>query len=287
MAWPYYVLLFAGVFACSTSVIWIKESELHPIVISALRLAIAAVLLAPVTWRDYKRHREAFDLAALRRTTLPAAVLAVHLIMWSYGARMTIAAQATLLVNLVPVAMPFFLAFTADERINRAEILGTTLAMVGVFVLGARDAIAPGGDSAGNVVCFGSMLLFAWYLALGRRNRDFPTIWLYVGPLYAQAAIFSLLLAAPWLGEPEMTHPREWMLMVLLAVVPTIAGHSFLNASMRRLRGQVVGLGNTTQFIFAGVMAFVMLGEVPPLLFYAASILVVAGVAVIVLRRER
>jgi drug/metabolite transporter (DMT)-like permease len=277
-----YAALLAGVFACSTSVIWIKGSTLHPAVIAALRLAIAAVVLAPVAWRELRRHRGSFAPSHLWRTTLPAAVLALHFISWNHGAQITLSAQATLLVNLVPVAMPFFLWWSAGERVTRIELLGTLLAVAGVLVFGLRDALAPGGNAAGTAVCFASMLLFAWYLALGRRNRDFPSIWLYVTPLYAQAAVFAALVSLPVLDLPALGRPREWLLLAGLAVVPTIAGHSLLNAAMRRVRGQVVGLVNTAQFVFAGAMALVIFGEIPPPVFYAASALVAAGVFVVV-----
>lgn len=278
----HHLLLLLGVFTCSTAVIMINASTTHPFVLAALRLTFASVLLAPLAWRELSRHRGTFTADHWRRTLLPALVLALHFISWSYGARMTIAAQASLVVNLAPAAIPFFLHWIVGERINRAEILGTVIALAGVVLLSVRDALTGGGDFWGNVVCFGSMLLFAWYLALGRKNRDFPSLWLYVVPVYAQAAVICLLAALPWLHTFAVNDTREWLLMLGLAVLPTIMGHSLLNASMRHLRGQVVSLGNVGQFIFAGVMAWLLFGQVPPVAFYGASLLVVAGVALVV-----
>jgi len=285
MFWRY-VILLAGVFACSTSVIMIKTSHAPPIVLAAMRLLLAAVLLAPVFWRDWRRHRAAFTRDHLRRALLPAGVLALHFISWAYAARMTAAAQATLIVNLVPIAIPFFLHALLGERINRREILGTALALGGIVVLTAGDALTGGGDFRGNLVCFGSMLLFAWYLTLGRRNRDFPTLWLYVVPVYAFAALICLIAALPRLGtllDPRVAgSAREWLLLLGMACIPTIIGHSLLNASMRHLRGQIVSLCNVGQFVFAGVMAFFLFHESPPAAFYISSVLVVAGITVVV-----
>ena len=277
-----YAALLTGVFACSISVIFIKATPTHPVVLAALRLLVAVALLAPVYFRETRRHREAFTRSHLRRTTLPAIVLAGHFISWTYGARLTFAAQASLIVNLVPAVIPFFLHAVVGERINRSEILGTVIALAGVAVLTAHDAFAHTGDTWGNLVCFGSMLLFAWYLALGRRNRDFPSIWLYVVPVYLQAGIICLLVALPWLDAFLPGSLREWFFILALAVVPTIFGHSLLNLSLRYLRGQIVSLCNVGQFIFAGVIAFLLFGESPSALFYGASAIVVAGIAVVV-----
>ncbi len=281
MVWRY-LLLFTGVFACSTAAIMIKASTTHPLVLAALRLLLAAALLSPVFVREWQRHPGAYTRTHLRRSVLPAFVLALHFISWSYGARMTLSAQASLIVNLVPVALPFLLLGLTGERINRTEIVGTALALAGVAALTARDALAGGGDAWGNAVCFGSMLLFATYLALGRKNRDFPSLWLYVVPVYALAGLICLAVAAPALHTFDLGSGREWALMVALACVPTIIGHSLLNQAMRHLRGQIVSLCNVGQFVFAGVLAYFLFDERPALAFYAGSALVVGGIALVV-----
>jgi drug/metabolite transporter (DMT)-like permease len=278
-----YALLFLGVFACSTSAIFIRSSTSDPLVLSALRLAIASVLLIPVFILELRKHRGAFNGSHVRRTFIPSVVLAVHLISWTLGARMTQVAQATLIVNLVPVALPFFLFWLVRERINRAEVAGTALALVGLVVMSIKDAFSARGSPLGDAVCFVSMLLFALYLCLGRRNRDFPSIWLYVIPVYAQAAVICLLVALPRFGTFEAGSAREWAIMTGLAVVPTMCGHSLLNAAMRRIRGQIVSLCNVSQFVFAAIMGYLLFGEIPKAVFYAASAIVVAGVSIVVL----
>jgi len=278
-----YFLLMVGVFACSTSAVLIKESHTQPMVLTALRLIVAVALLSPFLKGERDRHRGVFTREHLRRTRLPAAVLAVHLITWTLAARMTTAAQASMIVNMVPAAIPFFLHWIAAERINGAEIAGTALVLIGMAVLFVRDALSATGSAWGNGLCLISMLLFAWYLALGRRNRDFPTVWLYVGPVYAQAAAVCLLVALPWVADFDYHSAREWSLILGLALVPTLAGHSLLNGAMRRLRGQVVSLCNVSQFLFAGVMGYFLFGEIPPLAFYVATALAVAGVALVIL----
>jgi len=260
----------------------IKASATHPFVLSAVRLLLAGALLTPLFLREHRKHRDALPAGWLKCTTLPALVLAAHFISWAYGARMTLTAQASLIVNLAPVALPFFLWWLMDERINRREVVGTVLALAGVVVLSAKDAFSGGGDVAGNFVCFASMLVFAWYLALGRRNRDVPSLWLYVVPVYWQAAVICSLAALPWAGTLDVGSTREWTLLVGLAVVPTIIGHSLLNLAMRALRGQLVSLCNVGQFVFAGLMAWGLFGEAPAAIFYAAATLVVAGVALVV-----
>ena len=277
------LLLVLGVIACSTAAILIKASLTHPLVLTALRLPIATLVLSPLFFLHLRRDPAAFTRAHARRIVLPACVFAAHLITWAYGARMVLSAQANLIVGLAPIALPFFLHALVGEAINRREIVGTSIALAGVAVLSARDAIAPGGSVTGNVMCFVSMVLFAWYLALGRRNRDFPSLWLYIVPVYFLAGLICLAIASPLLAGIGATSAHEWLLIVGLAVIPTIVGHTILNQSMRHLRGQIVSLANLGQFIFSGVIAYFLFHELPPPLFYVASVLAVGGVSAVVL----
>jgi drug/metabolite transporter (DMT)-like permease len=80
----------------------------------------------------------------------------------------------------------------------------------------------------------------------------------------------------------DVASGREWALMIGLAAIPTVCGHSLLNSAMRRIRGQIVSLCNSSQFLFAGVMGYLIFGEVPRAIFYAASAIVLAGVAIVV-----
>jgi len=277
-----YFLLFLGVFACSTSAVFIRLSTVNPFVLTAMRLLIAVVALSPVLLAQVRRHMGAFTRDHVRRTHLPAVVLAAHLMIWTVGARMTAVAQSSLIVNLVPIAVPFFLLWIAGERINRAEVAGTVLAIVGLVALSLRDFLTGRGSLAGDALCFLSMLLFALYLALGRRNRDFPSVWLYVIPVYGQAALVCLAVAIPWLPTLAGASAREWEILGALAAIPTICGHSLINQSVRTIRGQVVSLCNMSQFIFAGVMGYLLFRELPGSVFYAASAIVVAGVVIVV-----
>ncbi len=281
MPWRY-ALLFLGAFASSMSVILIRMSHANSIVLSALRLLLAAALLSPVFWLEWRRHRAAWTRSHWVRTLPPSLLLAVHFSSWAYGARLTVAAQASLIVNLVPIVMPFFLHWLVRERINRVEICGTLLALAGVVVLTARDAFAGGGNYWGNIVCFISMLLVACYVALGRRNRDFPSLWLYVIPIYLQAGLICLALSLPWLGQFDAGSSREWLSVIGLACVPTILGHSLLNYSVRHLRGQVVGLVFASQFIFPAILAVSLYQERLTPLFCTASVIVLAGITLVV-----
>lgn len=267
------LLLLLSVFSASTAVIMIKASTTHPVLLASLRLFVAALVLLPLFLRDLRRHRGAYTRAHLRASIVPGLMLAVHFMSWVVGARMTPTANASLIVNLVPLAMPFFLAWVAHEPLTRREAVATAVALSGVVILTASDLSLNPTYFAGDLISFGSMLFYALYLALGRRNRTFPTVWLYLVPLYGVAAVASMAVALLFVNPIQPYSAREAALILGLGVVPTVIGHSLLNRAMRVFRGQIVSIVNMGQFVFAGLMAFVLWREVPRPSFYVASAL--------------
>ena len=189
------LILIVGVFACSTAVVLIKSCDTHPVLLAAWRLIIGASILTPLYWRDRARYRDHYTRRQHLGALLPGTFFAIHLVSWAAGARLTPAAHASLIVNMVPVVMPFLMVLLVREVVTRMELVGTAVAMVGLVLLTAGDFSLNRAFFAGDLVCFGSMLMFATYLAFGRRNRHVPSLWLYVVPLYWVAGILCLVLA--------------------------------------------------------------------------------------------
>lgn len=275
-------ILILGVFACSTAVIMIKMCTVDPVLLASFRLLVASITLTPLFLRDLHAHRGRYTQRDLARTFLPGALLAVHFITWIIAARMTVAANASLIVNLVPVVMPFLLIAVVGERINRGEIIGTGTAMAGLFLLTVADYKLDRGHFWGDVLCFVSMLFFAVYLVLARRNRKLvPTMWLYVVPIYYLAGILCLVAALATGANPFQVYSvRNIQLILGLGLIPTVIGHSTLNYALKHLRGQIVSIVNMGQFIFAGTMAYFLLDEFPKPTFYPACLLLVTGCAI-------
>ncbi len=270
-------LLTLGVWASSTAVIFIRLSHLPAEVLCAWRLLLAALLLSPFAWSAIRCTHLRARRPAIFATLLPGLALAAHLISWTYGARMTNASQATLIVNMTPLAMPFILLFVARERINRGEWFGTVLALCGLLVLLVPRLEMSSGSFFGNFVCFASMLFSAIYLGLGRLSRHDGSIWLYLVLVYFWAGL-ACLLASLLRHAAQIIPPRtEWLWIFALVLVPTIIGHGLLNKSVRTLGAQTVSVCNLGQSAFASLMAWLLFQERPSMTFYPAAVLIALG----------
>jgi len=269
-----FVLLVFGIVACASAVIIIRLSQIPPVTLAAYRLLGAALFLSPLFFREWRAQHGRWPLRQLLTVPFwPALMLALHFITWIMGARLTPAANASLIVNLAPLVMPFLLYLFLRERINRKEAVATVFALVGVAVLGFSDYTISATFLQGDVICFVSMLFFSIYLVLGRKNRSGLSLWLYMVPLYFYAFCFCLLCALCLEAPLRFYGWRETGLALALALIPTVIGHTVLNYAMRRLRGQVVSILSMFQFVFAGILSYLFFREVPSATFYGVSFL--------------
>jgi drug/metabolite transporter (DMT)-like permease len=283
-------LLFFGVFVCSTSVIFIKASAIPPLALASLRLLAASFFLFPIYLRDFRRYGSIRPAQYLKASMLPGFFLALHFITWNIGARLTTAANSSLIVNLVPIVMPFFLYGYAHEKLSILEWIATGFAICGLILMGSGDFRIGAAYFRGDVTCFVSMLFLTCYLALGRRNRNIPSIWLYLVPLYCFGGLFCA--TASLALEPVLQTPyrlREVFFVLAITLGPTITGHTILNYSMKHLRGQIVGIIVMTQFVYAGILAFFLFDERPHWTFYPSSLVLLlsAWLAIAGHRRQK
>ncbi|NVK29361.1 MAG: DMT family transporter [Gammaproteobacteria bacterium] len=283
------LVLLVGITCGASSVIFIRGSQQDPILLVFYRTAIAVIALSPLFIYHYRRAdvtmRHYLRTTHLKNCLLPAAIFALHFVTWNMGARATAAANATLLVNLVPVAMVGVLWLLFRELPTRREMLATALAILGVLIVSVPAIELNPEHLIGNAFCLVSMVFFAFYLALAKRFSHLPSLWLYVVPLYALTGLMCLpfgLWRSDWLSFIDQT---DVLMTLALGLVPTVFGHSILNRMMQLMPGQTVSVINTFQFVIAGLLAFWLWGEQPEPLFYLGSVSIVAALMILVLRR--
>jgi drug/metabolite transporter (DMT)-like permease len=202
---------------------------------------------------------------------------------WTIAARNTIAANANLIVNMIPLFMPLAVFALTREIPKRFEIAGTAVALVGFAVLSVPSFRGTSETLPGDALAFGSMLFLATYLALARRNRGPGSVWIYVMPLYLVAGLLCVLTSLFFTSPAEQSYsPINILTLGGIILGPTVIGHSAINQAMARLPVQLVGLSQLSQTIWAGLMGLLVFGEVPHPLFAVAAACITGGVIIII-----
>jgi drug/metabolite transporter (DMT)-like permease len=278
-----YLILTLGIVGAASSVFFIKKSGLQPASLAASRLLLCVLVLAPMFFIELRRRGGVMSGRQLLCVLPGAVLLTTHFVTWFYGVRQTSASLSTLMVNLSPVVTPIFMWILFRDRLTRGEIIGSLIAMSGVFVL-ASFAEGDGISTLSGVLwCCGSMVLCVGYLVAGRRLGRGMGFFTYMVPMYLVAGLLSTGVAV-MLGETLPPLNRHEVMMAFgAAIFPTVIGHTALNWSMMHLRTQTVSIANLGQFVFVAILAIPILHELPPPVLAPASVLIVGG-AVMVIR---
>ncbi|MDR3575555.1 MAG: DMT family transporter [Anaerolineaceae bacterium] len=275
------LLLFFGVFCMSTAIIMIKASTEQPLLVASYRLLVAALVLSPFFFRDLRTYRASYGWKQLKSSVVPAVILAVNFIAWVIGARMTQVASASLISNLTPVAMPFFLYAFYKEKITHREVVGTIFTLAGLVVLSGSSLSLSKTNFFGDLICLLSMFTFVTYMAIGRKNSSQMTLWLYLVPLYFIAGLICLICSLPFINPIKAYTLPNILYMLGLGLIPTVFGHTILNYSMKYIRGQVVSVTNLSQPIFSSILGFFIFGERPQAVLYFSAAFILVGILIV------
>jgi len=269
-----------GVLMSASAVLMIKASTISPALLAALRLFGATAVLLPFWWKETGKIGRQSLWESVKPSILPGLFLGLHFISWNAGARATLAGNASLVVNTVPLVMPFLSWTFLREGPTKREIAGTSLALAGIVLLAWGDYHFSPEHLVGDGLCLLSMLVYAVYILLARKRAKPGALFTYITPLYASGALVCLAWALVFEQPFKPVGGFDVLLVVGLVVFPTLAGHSIANWAMTVVRAQTVSLLNLTQFVFAGILAFFVFGEVPNGVFFLTAALVAAGAGV-------
>jgi len=224
------------------------------VAIAAWRLVIAAMLLLPLAGRGLK---EILRLSGSERLLLVLAglSLAAHFFTWIAAVQATTVANAAIFfsINPVVVAVAGFLIF--KERLGWKLYLAIALGLCGALVIGLDDFSLAPGHLKGDAWAMVSAVLFAAYFLLGKRVRRSLSTPVYVAAIYAVAALAGLA-GMLILGLPLVEYDsRTWLCFVLMALVPTLIGHTSFNHALRYLKTGWLSAATLTEPLLAGLVA--------------------------------
>jgi drug/metabolite transporter (DMT)-like permease len=293
----YALAVIAAVFLSTTAIFirYLTRTYAIPALVLALwrdvfvvvTLVAAFAIARPGLLRAPARHLPYLALYGL--------VLALFNSLWTLSVALNGAAVATVLAYCSSAFTAILGRIFLKERMGWAKVAAVMLSLSGcALVAGVLGLGSWEGNLAGVLIGVATGLAYALYSLFGRsaanRGLDPWTTLIYT---FAFAAVFLFLVnclpGAPlpgssralgdilWLGASW----KGWLILFLLAAIPTVGGFGLYNVSLSILPSSVASLIVSLEPVFTAVIAYFLLGEVLTAVQLVGAALILGGVAVL------
>jgi|TARA_B110000263_G_scaffold16739_1_gene13406 drug/metabolite transporter (DMT)-like permease len=278
-----YFALIIGIFAISTSAILIRWSSSDPLVIGSYRQTFATFLFLPFLIKDKFKEITSLKINEVMELVLIGLLLGAHFGFWISSVKATSVAASVLLgtCHIVYVSIIGWLIF--GESLNSKGIFGTLVALSGILILFWGDLIEDPGNFKGNILAFISGILAGLYYLGGRKHRKKISLPTYAFMVYLSSAISMWIIVLVQDLEYQQISNSEFKLFFLMALVPTLLGHTMQNWALAFLPAYIISITLLVEPIGSGLLAWLIFNEIPSLGVLIGGIIVLCGVYVVAL----
>lgn len=250
--------------------------DLHGLTIAALRLYIAATILFVIL--KTLRVRVFVDLSD-RNLLIAVLSTVVNYIFFHIGLEHTGAANAMMLENTAPFFVLAILFFLAGERIRRRDLMGTGIAIIGVFLTISGDISLGGEGLQGDLLEIVAGLSWAGFIIASSRALKKSADTAERLNFLFSVFVCSAVLLTPYLFlYPIEASTEDIVWLLVLGIVPTALAYYLWYEAAARVSTITASLLFTLSVIFTFVNAYLFLGENLSVNALIGAVLIVFGV---------
>ncbi|RLI78946.1 EamA/RhaT family transporter [Archaeoglobales archaeon] len=197
--------------------------------------------------------------------------LGIHFASWMESLMHTSVAISTTIVCTHAIFSAIFSKFL-KESVEAKQIIGILIAICGIYFLSGAESDA---EFIGVVLALMGAVAGGVYFTTGRVVRNKMGLHDYMLSTYFFAAITTLILTISMQLNLFNYKLETWMFFVLLAILPMLIGHTFLNYALRHIKVVPVTASVLGEVVGATLLAYLMLGQTlqPQAYLYMAIIL--------------
>ncbi len=277
------VLLVIAVTGVSTSAPVIREAAAPALALAAWRNLLGAAVVVPIALGSRPRRQALRTMTRrdARLAIVAGTLLGLHFALWIPSLSYTSVASSVALVATQPV-WSALIARLRGEHVSRAAWTGILVAVTGAFVLSGLDLSLSSRALAGDLLALLGAICAAAYVTVGAEARQTLSTTTYTAVCYSVAAVG--LLGACLVGGVSLAgYPaRTWWCIVALTVGAQLLGHSVFNRVLATTSATVVSVSILGEAIGGTVLAWIWFAEAPSRGFWAAAVLIFAGVVLVV-----
>lgn len=273
-----YLAVAIGVIAVSTSAILVKVSSAPSGVIAFYRLFFSVLLMLPVFLLKYVSELRLITKRDWVFTGISGIFLAFHFILWFESLNYTSVASSTVLVTLQPLFAFAGAYFFFKEKVSAKAIISGLIAIAGSVIISWGDFKISGSALFGDFLAIVACALVTIYLLFGQTVRKRMSLITYTFIVYSFSSV-TLFIYVLAVGDSFYPYPAsDWVYFVLLAIIPTLLGHTLFNWSIKWLSASIISMAILFEPVGATVLAYYLLGENVMWTQIAGGFVVIVGI---------
>jgi len=283
-----YMILFLGVFALSTSAIFVKLADAPATVTAFYRMLFAAVMLLPFLLVNKKNRKEIGSLSKKQwgLGLLSGLFLAAHYLLWFESLNYTSVASSTVIVTLQPLFSMVGGYFLFKERFSKGAIMGCLVAIAGSIVIGWQDFQISGQALFGDILAFIAAGVITAYFFIGQYLRKSLSLIPYSIIGYASSALILSIFVFCQQTSFVNYSTQTWLSFIGLAFIATILGQTIFNWLLKWLSTSVISMSILGETIGTCILAYFILDEVISLQQGIGIAVILIGLALFLLQQR-
>ncbi|WP_043934299.1 DMT family transporter [Bacillus sp. EB01] len=282
-----YAALAIGVITVSASAIFVKLSHSPSGVIAFYRLFFSVLFMLPLFLAKYTKELQRITKRDWLFTTISGVLLAFHFILWFESLNYTSVASSTVLVTLQPLFAFIGAYFFFKEKITVGAIISGIIAIIGSFIISWGDFQISGMALLGDILALIACAFITGYLLFGQTVRQRLSLITYTFLVYSISTI-TLFMYIVFKGEPLMPEVKlDWLYFILLAIFPTLLGHSLFNWVVKWLSTTTISMAILLEPVGATIMAYYILNETVTWSQIVGGIVVIFGLSLFIIDERK
>ena len=257
--------LIPAVFAVSWAAILIRACDAPATVIAFYRMFFATVILLPLALTVYRHTFSEFSLRTFLITSVSGIFLGWHFFFWIESLNHTSIASSVVLVTTQPVFVAILASFVLKEKINLKGVISIILAMMGTVLIAGFDFSLNKEYLWGDILALAGAVMAGTYLFFGRVFGPRLSVFPYIITVYGIAAITLGIIGIFTGSFTKSFQSYNFSFFLLLAVGPTLIGHTLYNYSLKHIKAHKVGLSIVMEPVLASIWAIFIFDEYPPI----------------------
>lgn len=284
-----YLIYIVALVSLSQASVIIKWSQTEPLILGSWRLLFASIFLRAFYQLTKKSTDHYYRISNHQWKIIIATgfLFFLHLYSYAFSVHRIPIAHAMLIYSCNPIFTSMGNLIFFRERITKYHLSSFAICFLGIYFLIFNKFDNTEVNLAGEIGVLIAAITFSAYSLLSKHvRRQLPNS-LVTSSFYAVASIFFFISTYFFIGNPIPSTDNSWIGIILLAVFPTILGHSSYTYCMNYIDIQVLSLGKLVEPILSAISAFIVFGEPISIQHGISFICIAVGISIIILHTKQ